>query len=797
VTPELRQRAQSAHQQITGRLLSELGPEGHWIGELSSSALSTATAVIALATMDRQANARWIQSGLNWLAQHANPDGGWGDTVRSRSNPSTTALVWAAFGALEADASFPQPVNGAVAYLERTLGPLDQLVPSIEALYGKDRTFSVPITMTLALSGRLGPDGWKHVRPLPFELAALPQAVFGALRLPVVSYALPALIAIGQVIHQRSKRFHPIRSLARNRTLNVLTTLQPENGGFLEATPLTSFVTMSLAGMGLSGHLVAQRGAGFLKKSMRPDGSWPIDTNLATWVTTLSIKALHSVAAGVPPAVEGGVSPPGVLPGSWSESRSVSNRGLLMNLPMEAIARVEHGSLTPTLSRGERVSRPALGDMPGFRPSEPSRIAPADARPSPPKLAANLLLLPPGEGRDEGRRLHSSRHGSWSQYVSKFWKTFLSRISAPVAAGVPPAVEGGVPPPRGPGRANQHPTALSAGKDARLYGRRDAYRYNTGVPPPGTPAGFQDPEKLGVEQGALDAPRRLSLRRWLLGQQYRVQHPYTGAAPGGWAWTNLPGGVPDADDTAGALLALLHLGEPDPETRQAAAAGVAWLLGLQNRDGGIPTFCRGWGTLPFDRSTPELTAHALRAWAAWEPHLNRPLASRVAQATRRALRYLNRSQRADGAWIPLWFGNEQAAGHENPVYGTAQVLIALNERKAVGLASLEDSRQRASRFLVQAQRPDGAWGGDARAGVSMEETALAVEALLGVPEFNAPAQVGLTALLNRLEADPELPAAPIGLYFARLWYFERLYPLIFVASALSRACEVSNASDQR
>jgi hypothetical protein len=78
-----------------------------------------------------------------------------------------------------------------------------------------------------------------------------------------------------------------------------------------------------------------------------------------------------------------------------------------------AIARVEPGSLTPTLSRRERVSRPALGDMPEPRPSEPSRIAPANARLSPPKPAAHRLLLPPGEGRDEGRPLHSSRpvHG--------------------------------------------------------------------------------------------------------------------------------------------------------------------------------------------------------------------------------------------------------------------------------------------------------------------------------------------------------------------------------------------------
>ncbi len=42
---------------------------------------------------------------------------------------------------------------------------------------------------------------------------------------------------------------------------------------------------------------------------------------------------------------------------------------------------------------------------------------------------------------------------------------------------------------------------------------------------------------------------------WLLDCQHRVRHPFTGADPGGWGWTDLSGAVPDADDTAGALLA--------------------------------------------------------------------------------------------------------------------------------------------------------------------------------------------------------------------------------------------------
>ena len=37
-----------------------------------------------------------IRCGLAWLVKTQNADGGWGDTVLSISNISTTALCWAA-----------------------------------------------------------------------------------------------------------------------------------------------------------------------------------------------------------------------------------------------------------------------------------------------------------------------------------------------------------------------------------------------------------------------------------------------------------------------------------------------------------------------------------------------------------------------------------------------------------------------------------------------------------------------------------------------------------------------------
>ena len=590
-------------------LLAERNAHGHWSGELSASALSTATAVTALALVGKNggatvpAHALLIERGLGWLAQNRNTDGGWGDTTRSLSNISTTALCWAAFGAvLGADTKYSAVVHAAEEWLTArssgTVGaPLDRdaLARVIIARYGKDRTFSVPILTMCALAGRFGEGraAWRHVIALPYELATLPHSWFAAVKLPVVSYALPALIAIGQARQFHRPTRNPItwllRETTRTHTLRVLEKIQPPNGGFLEATPLTSFVTMSLAGSAQANHPVAPKGVEFLAASARPDGSWPIDTNLATWVTTLSVNAL-------------------------AES----------------------------------------GPMPE--------------------------------------------------------------------------------------------------NDAAL------------------------------------------IRDWLMTQQYRTLHPYTNAAPGGWAWTDLPGGVPDADDTAGALIALRNLGAINDVTREAAVAGAQWLLDLQNSDGGIPTFCRGWGHLPFDRSSPDLTAHALHAWAAWRDELPSELRARVHTAMARAVHYLDTQRGSAGEWIPLWFGNQHAPDDINPLYGTARVLHALAACNAPeNIVRLDD----AERWLCATQNADGGWGGAAGIASSIEETALAVDALAGCLAKGRPSEAMETALargamwlVERVESGVWREPAPIGFYFAKLWYFERLYPLIFTVGALGRAANL-------
>ena len=509
-------------QRIKERLLSELLPEGFWAGELSSSALATAIASFALKAAGR---VRFAGRGFQWLEENRNADGGWGDSPESPSNFTTTLLCRCVLGEEDRD-----PSDLANVILEH---------------YGKDHTFSVPILTMCMLVGKLG-DDWAKIPQLPFELAAVPQRLYRFLRLPVVSYALPALIAMGLVRHKHKPgRLSFVRRLLTQHVLTVLQKIQPESGGFLEAIPLTGFVAMSLIGAGYAEHPVTQLCLRFLENTGRDDGSWPIDVNLSTWLTSLATCALE--------------------------------------------------------------------------------------------------------------------------------------------------------------------------------------------------------DDLSEEQS-----RRI--RSYLLETQWNQVHPFTGAESGGWSWTHESGGVPDADDTSAALIALKIVGcEP-----AVAEQGIRWLLNLQNRDGGMPTFCKGWGRLPFDRSCPDLTAHAIRAFGAWRDEVDSNLCKRMDRSLARAFRYLEKEQRPDGSWLPLWFGNQSNPNHESPVYGTVRVLQAVEET----------------------DHPMVAKGGQWLERLDLE--GLPVEELALVCSVTGR---GAEQLAEMTSNGTEFPATPIGLYFASLWYSEKLYPVIFSLNA--------------
>jgi squalene-hopene/tetraprenyl-beta-curcumene cyclase len=155
----------------------------------------------------------------------------------------------------------------------------------------------------------------------------------------------------------------------------------------------------------------------------------------------------------------------------------------------------------------------------------------------------------------------------------------------------------------------------------------------------------------------------------------------------------------------------------------------------------------------------------------------------INRARIRGFKFLEQAQRSDGSWLPLWFGNQHAPNDENTTYGTARVLAAYRD---AGCLDTPEA-QRGLKWLRNAQNNDGGWGGGTHIPSSVEETALAVEILCADPESHSAALSGLTWLMHRVEDGTWREPAPIGFYFARLWYFERLYPLIFTVAALRAA----------
>ena len=275
--------------------------------------------------------------------------------------------------------------------------------------------------------------------------------------------------------------------------------------------------------------------------------------------------------------------------------------------------------------------------------------------------------------------------------------------------------------------------------------------------------------------------------------QNKTIHPFNGTQPGGWGWTSHSGSVPDGDDTPGTILALLALNQRTPELIQEPVwAGCSWLFDLQNSDGGFPTFSKGWGKLPFDQSCADLTGHVILAMAkvakTFHSTLNSDQHYKLRKSFVKSIIYLEKHQHASGYWLPLWFGNQHTTDHTNPVYGTARVLSYLNETLGTPLGSeyeviLKLMIGRGCRYLASVQNQDNSWGGAKDIEGSIEETSLAITALIrnGYREECASA---LNWLEEKIKSEGMI-ASPIGLYFASLWYNEELYPLTAYVECLS------------
>lgn len=185
---------------------------------------------------------------------------------------------------------------------------------------------------------------------------------------------------------------------------------------------------------------------------------------------------------------------------------------------------------------------------------------------------------------------------------------------------------------------------------------------------------------------------------WLLSKQILTDGDWVGAAPdvrpGGWAFQYHNSFYPDVDDTAMVIEAIARTGLASevPGAIEAMRAGLNWILGLQNKDGGFPVWDRGTsfifnsiakiasdGTLGarapqvVDVSQVDVTSRVLKSLSALRDS-GLPEFSDVNQHIDRVAKFLiARRHTIANETLPVWEGDWMT----NYLYGTAEVVDAL------------------------------------------------------------------------------------------------------------------------
>ena len=295
---------------------------------------------------------------------------------------------------------------------------------------------------------------------------------------------------------------------------------------------------------------------------------------------------------------------------------------------------------------------------------------------------------------------------------------------------------------------------------------------------------------------AADDPALVRAADWLLGEQVTVPGDWSvrrpSLAPGGWSFEFANDNYPDIDDTAEVVLALLRVDHPDRERMQRSIElAVRWLEGMRSTDG-------GWGAFDADNTRPlirelpfcdfgevidppsaDVTAHVLEMLAA--------LDQSGGEYGRSALAWLTANQESGGSWFGRWGVNH--------IYGTGAVVPAL---VAAGVRPSDHRIRRAVRWLEAHQNADGGWGEDARSyddpawigrGESTaSQTAWALLALHAAGEHSDAVRRGLywlvdTQLADGTWAEPQYT----GTGFPSDFYINyHLYRLVFPIMALGR-----------
>ena len=208
-----------------------------------------------------------------------------------------------------------------------------------------------------------------------------------------------------------------------------------------------------------------------------------------------------------------------------------------------------------------------------------------------------------------------------------------------------------------------------------------------------------------------DSPGAERALNWLLERQsshrgdWAMLNPKL--EPGGWAFERANVHYPDIDDTAVALCVLASLPlrlRQQPRVQEATRRALVWCRGMQSANGGWGAFDRDNNSriltkFPFSDFGEVLDPPSADVTARMVEALGMHGFTREDPAVEKAYRFLLDEQEPDGSWFGRW--------GVNYIHGTSAVLTAL---AAIGEDMNASYVQRAAEWLVQHQNKDGGWG---------------------------------------------------------------------------------------
>ncbi|HZS92225.1 MAG TPA: prenyltransferase/squalene oxidase repeat-containing protein [Chloroflexota bacterium] len=492
----------------------------HWAGTLSSSALATAICLVALHVLDQARYREPIRRGRRWLFATQHDDGGWGDAVVDPSNINATSL---ALGAL----TFTMDANGGADErdaLRRARACLERF-GGFAAVGDPARcTLSGPCRTVAALAGLMQ---WRRIKRLRPEVILLPRRLRRTISTTFPAYLSIATLHSAMAPHPLN--WLPTYGLARSRATAWLRQAQGPDGSFEESAFLSAVIVACLVAAGRRDLPWLSGAAGFILKSQRDDGSWPIDRDLETFDTAMTVQALDE--AGVP-------VPHGDRVRAWLLARQF-----------------------------DRTCFPTGARPGGWAWAMPSGWPECD------DTAYTILALRALGVAPSARPIR--RGAQWleeMQNADGSWSTFVRNSSMPFDHDCPYITGHVLCALQAAGRLS--PGSVVLGRALAYIAR--AQRYD------GSFASIWFRQATAGTASVLEALAACGLLHTPLAQRARDALLRGQNDDGGWA--GLRGQDSTAEETSWALLALMRW-PPDGVLRRAVERGVAWLTARQQPDG--------------------------------------------------------------------------------------------------------------------------------------------------------------------------------------------------------------------